>query len=187
ALTVDQEPDDKGSHTDPLRGKMPLSVARGSQCLQELIRRQWVRILFQPIVNLATREPAGYEALARGMHNELSAKPAELLNLAERCGMVFALSNVFREMAVVDSAQLPCEKSIFLNLHPSEITREGFVDTLREAQALAPAHRQLVIEIHENVSCDLPTLRRLRQQMKELGIQVAYDDFGAGQARFLEL
>ncbi len=44
-----------------------------------------------------------------------------------------------------------------------------------------------MLEIHENVACDLPTLRRLRQHVHELGIQVAYDDFGAGQARFLEL
>ena len=46
---------------------------------------------------------------------------------------------------------------------------------------------QFVVEINEKAIVDLVALRKLRDEFREVGLQVAYDDFGAGQARFLEL
>jgi EAL domain-containing protein (putative c-di-GMP-specific phosphodiesterase class I) len=186
-IATSDEVSESPQNTELLGGKVPVSIARTSQHLQEMIRKQWVRMLFQPIVRLDNRDLIGYEALARGMHSDLSANPAELLALAERCGMLSSLSQLFRHMAVQDSRQLPCEKLLFLNLHPGEPGRDTFVESLRDLQEVAPAQRQIVLELHENVVCDMDALRRLRQQIKDLGMQVAYDDFGAGQARFLEL
>lgn len=186
-VAVSEEVSDAPQNTEILGGKVPVSIARTTQHLQEMIRKQWVRMLFQPIVRLESREVFGYEALARGMHSDLSANPAELLALAERCNMLCPLSQLFRHMAVQDSVQLPGDKFLFVNLHPAETNREGFVESLRDLQEIAPAHRQIVLELHENVVCDMNVLRGLRKQIKDLGMQVAYDDFGAGQARFLEL
>jgi EAL domain-containing protein (putative c-di-GMP-specific phosphodiesterase class I) len=47
--------------------------------------------------------------------------------------------------------------------------------------------RQVVLEFHEEVVADARTIRRLRERLDELGIGLAYDDFGAGQARLSEL
>src|SRR5262245_2478133 len=188
AATHSQETDEtETNNTEPVKAKTPLSVARSTEHLEELVRKQWVRILFQPIIDLETAKPLGYEALARGMHSDLSASPSDLLTLAERCGMVTTLSQLFRRVAVDESAQLPPSDYLFLNLHPTELSGEQFLEDLRALRAAAPPERQLVLEIHENAAYDFATLRRLRQDVKELGIQIAYDDFGAGQARFLEL
>lgn len=85
--------------TEPLSRKIPKSIARGSQHVDELIRQKMVRILFQPIVSFDTLEPIGYEALARGTHSDLSASPVDLLELALRCGKVAAMSELFRHEA----------------------------------------------------------------------------------------
>lgn len=173
--------------TEPLSRKIPKSIARSSQYVDELIRDKLVRILFQPIVSFDTLEPIGYEALARGTHSDLSASPVDLLTLAVRCGQVGEMSELFRHEAMLKVGQLPAAKYLFLNLHPSEVSNDHFTEHLRTIQEIAPADRQLVLEIHENSVCDFNALRIFRKQLMDLGFKVAYDDFGAGQARFLEL
>ena len=44
-----------------------------------------------------------------------------------------------------------------------------------------------MLEVHEGVVVDVDTMRWLREQLNELEIGLAYDDFGAGQARLNEL
>lgn len=173
--------------TQPLKGQLPMSVARGMQHLEELLTRKDVRILFQPIVNMETKETVGFEALGRGMHEHLSTKPYDLFRLADRCGKVATLSELFRAVAVEECPRLPKGPFLFLNIHPSEIHQAGFLDHLAGIRELIPPNRLPVLEIHEDVACDFPTMNVFRQRLRELDILVAYDDFGAGQARFLEL
>jgi EAL domain-containing protein (putative c-di-GMP-specific phosphodiesterase class I) len=44
-----------------------------------------------------------------------------------------------------------------------------------------------VLEIHESAVTDGKAMGRLRERLGELGIKLAYDDFGAGQSRLMEL
>jgi len=178
------EPVPDAPATERVNGKVPFSVIMGTQHLKEMLLRRSFRILFQPIIALETGEPLGYEALARGTHSDLSMKPTDLFHLANRCGMAQSLSQVFRRAAVEEASQLTGPGHIFLNLHPSEINSPGFLDSLMELQG---TDRQIVLEIHEDAMADLPTWQMLRLEIQKLGILVAYDDFGAGQARFLEL
>jgi EAL domain-containing protein (putative c-di-GMP-specific phosphodiesterase class I) len=173
--------------TEPVKGDVPPSVYLGRQYLKEMLVKKCVRVLFQPIVSLDSEGTAGYEALARGTHSALSIKPVELFNLAQRCDMASSLSAMFRQAAIKDAAQLPGSGYLFLNIHPSEMHGDELLLSLRDLQATAPTNWQLVLEINEHAVADLPVWRRLRQQVKELGLLLAYDDFGAGQARILEL
>ena len=45
----------------------------------------------------------------------------------------------------------------------------------------------LVLEVHETAITDLAVMRSLRAMLNEMAIKLAYDDFGAGQSRLLEL
>jgi EAL domain-containing protein (putative c-di-GMP-specific phosphodiesterase class I) len=47
--------------------------------------------------------------------------------------------------------------------------------------------RPIVLEIHEAAVANLALIRRLRSELNELNIQLAYDDFGAGQDRLAQL
>jgi EAL domain-containing protein (putative c-di-GMP-specific phosphodiesterase class I) len=45
----------------------------------------------------------------------------------------------------------------------------------------------MVLEVHEEAVADSLSMHKLRDQLAALGIGLAYDDFGAGQARLQEL
>ncbi|MBI3408893.1 MAG: EAL domain-containing protein [Planctomycetes bacterium] len=173
--------------TAVLQGDMPNSVLRRSQYLHEMVAEQWGRVLFQPIVELASGEVLGYEGLGRGMHTSLRVPTGDLFDLADKCGLAVPLSQMFLRMAVQDVASLPSDRLIFLNLHPSEILNPTLPATLGTTLGKAKDDRQFVVEINEKAIVDLESLRQLREKFREMGLLVAYDDFGAGQARFLEL
>ncbi len=173
--------------TEPAGGAVPASLIRGSQDLRDMLLHQRVRVVFQPVVHLGTGMVLGYEALGRGTHSALSANPAELFHLADRCNLGVELSRVFRAEAAREAAHLPAATRVFFNLHPSEILDPGFVESLRELRSAFRPDQQMVLEVHEEVVADVEALRRLRRQLAELGVGLAYDDFGVGQARLKEL
>jgi EAL domain-containing protein (putative c-di-GMP-specific phosphodiesterase class I) len=163
------------------------SLIRGTQLLESMIAAEAVDMLYQPIVDLTTREPIGYEALSRGKDPKLSKNPIELLRLAEQCGMVIELSELFRRLAIQGSASLPKEARIFVNTHASEVSSPGFLDALTVFQRDCSMEHPIVIEIAETSITDVQTMARIKSGVIQLGFELAYDDFGVGQSRFLEL
>jgi EAL domain-containing protein (putative c-di-GMP-specific phosphodiesterase class I) len=165
----------------------PRSIIRGTEQLRELIDTNSVDILYQPIVDLRTRSVVAYEALARGTHPDLSPNPTELLALAERCDLVVELSRMFGKQAVKSSQNLPRGTKVFVNMHPQELSDHGLVGALEELASLAPAEHQVVLEIAEASVTDVSAMGKNKEVFTKLGLQFAYDDFGAGQARLIEL
>lgn len=162
-------------------------IVRGTELLRELIETCAVDILFQPIVDLASRSPIAYEALARGTHSELSTNPSTLLALADRCGLVVELSRMLARRAVASSTRLPYGTHVFVNVHPQELSQPDLVESLTDlAKLMSPGH-QVVLEIAEASVTDVSAMGRNREVFNQLGLQFAYDDFGAGQARLIEL
>src|SRR5207302_10368511 len=113
--------------------------------------------------------------------------PIELFRLAEQCNLAEELSQMFRLVAVEEVNSLPDNAYVFFNLHPSEMESSALIASLRELKAAFRDQQQVVLEVHEEVVADLPTMRWLRDQLTELGIGLAYDDFGAGHSRLKEL
>lgn len=173
--------------TQALPQSVPHSIIRGTQRLRELIELEAVEMVYQPIVDLRTREIVAYEALARGTHPSLSSSPTGLLQLAEECGMTVALSQLFRRLAVAGADRLPVDNRLFLNIHPRELVDDGFVESLEALKASAPSANPLVLEIAEASVTNVSAMARTRDAFTKLGFEFAYDDFGAGQARLLEL
>ena len=163
------------------------SVIRGTELLRELIDTRAVEILYQPIVDLRSRTPLAFEALARGTHPELSTNPAALLSLAERCDLVVELSRMFAKQAVTSSTRLPAGTKVFVNMHPQELSHPDLLDSLTELAGLASPDHRVVLEIAEASVTDVSAMGRNKEVFTSLGLQFAYDDFGAGQARLLEL
>jgi EAL domain-containing protein (putative c-di-GMP-specific phosphodiesterase class I) len=165
----------------------PLSILLTSKHLREMLAQQLVSTVFQPIVALDTHALLGYECLGRGVHSQLTANPGELLALAEKCQLAADLSRSFRLVGVKEAARLNGRPRMFFNLHPTEMVNDRLLSSLGEAVAILGGGQRMVIEVHENIAADTATLRRLSQRLRQLGIGLAYDDFGAGQARLTEL
>jgi EAL domain-containing protein (putative c-di-GMP-specific phosphodiesterase class I) len=161
-------------------------LPRGATDLRELLREGLVTIAFQPIVLLSHGTVSAYEALGRGRHPRLPEEPRELFCIAETIGKEAELSRLFRRKAAELAARRPDLPTIFLNTHPSELSQRGLIESLDELREIAPS-LDLALEIHESVLTSPSAIAELRAWLAERNIALAYDNFGAGQARLLEL
>jgi EAL domain-containing protein (putative c-di-GMP-specific phosphodiesterase class I) len=186
-LTATASDTAKVTRTLPAVPELPASLIQGSEQIRELIKLRKVRVVFQPIVHMETQIVLGYEALGRSTHSKLTSGPGELFQLADQCRLAPELSRLFRTVAVEEAAFLPRTARIFLNLHPSEKLDDALIESTKALQQKLRRGQSMVLEVHEDVVADVQTLRTLRGRLKELRIEMAYDDFGAGQARLEEL
>jgi EAL domain-containing protein (putative c-di-GMP-specific phosphodiesterase class I) len=82
---------------------------------------------------------------------------------------------------------LPEKPTLFVNTHPREMEDgSGLVESLAKVREMT-GNTELVLEIHESAVTHPEMMQSLHAAMKELDIRLAYDDFGAGQARLAEL
>jgi EAL domain-containing protein (putative c-di-GMP-specific phosphodiesterase class I) len=165
---------------------LPRRFATGRAHIHALLREEAIEAVFQPIVSLQGGATGMYEALARGRHPDLPEQPEELFWLAVSTGKEAALSRLCRQVAVERVAGHPELRMLFLNTHPSELREPGLIESLAVLRERAP-HVELLLEIHESALADTQTLTGLRASLLEIGVGLVYDDFGAGQARLLEL
>jgi len=155
--------------------------------LREMMSRRLVHARFQPIVRLGDGVVVGYEILGRGLLGGDEASAGFLFRVAESLDLEVELSGMMRERGIEEARRLPRDLSLFLNTHPAELRGERrFTAALEQLRRRFP-DRGLVLEIHERAVADLASFARLRRAMAELGIEIAFDDFGTGQARLLEL
>ena len=160
----------------------------GARHLEELLDNKLVLPLFQPIVSTADERIVGLELLGRGNHPELSEMPVPLFFLADSLGRAVELSEVLRHVGVETWATSSFgDIPLFVNTQPRELNDPQKLVT--SLQSLRSAHRDapLVLEIHEQAVTDQHTLQTLNDALQTMKIHLAYDDFGAGQARLLEL
>jgi EAL domain-containing protein (putative c-di-GMP-specific phosphodiesterase class I) len=165
----------------------PDSIIRGSRLLREMIAHEAVEIAFQPIGDLRTHTIVGYEALGRGACTGLPRSPALLLSLADQCDLSIQLSELFRRVAIAKAVRLPAGAKLFVNVHARELSGTAFYESLHSLRRQLPPGRPLVIEIAESSVTDIEAMKRHKAVFEMLGFEFAYDDFGAGQARLLEL
>src|SRR5262245_36624524 len=163
------------------------SIMRGTQLLQELIADESVGTHYQSIVDLTTGEVIGYEALSRGRHPKLSESPTVLLHLAEQCDMLVEVSQLFRRVAIQSSKHLQQDAQLFLNVHAREVANRSFVEALDALQRDVSGGHPVVFEIAEGSIADLETMATIKESLAARGFLLAYDDFGIGQSRLLEL
>jgi EAL domain-containing protein (putative c-di-GMP-specific phosphodiesterase class I) len=168
------------------RRELPRRFAEGTRELRELLGDGLVTVVFQPVVLLSRGSVAAYEALGRGCHPQLPESPLELFRIAESIGAEAELSRTFRRKAVEVAAARGDMPTIFLNTHPIELERPGLLESLEELRSVAP-QLDIALEIHESVLTRPAAIAELRALLLERNIALAYDDFGAGQARLLEL
>lgn len=141
---------------------------------------------YQPIVELGEQTTIGYELLGRSQLFGLG-NPQAMFTAAAMLNMEAELSRLLRFEGTCKSERLPGDPILFVNTHPAELFDPGRLEaSLRDLREAAP-ERQIVLEIHEAAVTKLEQMRTLQAALKNLDIGLAYDDFGAGQARLVEL
>jgi EAL domain-containing protein (putative c-di-GMP-specific phosphodiesterase class I) len=158
------------------------AAARRERFLSLLFSEE-VRIVFEPIVKLESRQILGYEALVRGTAGSEFATPAQLFGAATECDALFELDCLCRRTALRAAGRLPPGAKLFLNCLPSAIHDPALQDSaLRDQLArhgLRPS--DVVFEISERESIDnFAVFREVCDHYSSLGFQIALDDVGVG-------
>jgi diguanylate cyclase (GGDEF)-like protein/PAS domain S-box-containing protein len=178
-----------------VRFEPPMRIGRHDRLdleadLRRAIERRQLRLHYQPIVDLATGAPQGFEALLRWEHPERGlVPPLAFVPLAEETGLIVEIGRWVVETACRAAASWGGRVDVAppfvgVNLSPRQFADPSLVDhvaTVLRTTGL-PAS-QLELEITESVLMDeagvgLGVLRAL----KELGVRLALDDFGTGYA-----
>ncbi|XZE55271.1 EAL domain-containing protein [Planctomycetaceae bacterium SH139] len=140
---------------------------------------------FQPLVKLSTHEQIGYEVLGRGRVFGLESVGA-MFQAAEQLSLEVELSRLLRWEGIRVGREIGHGCRLFINTHPKEMVGPGLVSSLAKLRELA-GPQQMVLEIHEAAVTNPSMMQELCSRLKDLDIELAYDDFGAGQARLAEL
>jgi EAL domain-containing protein (putative c-di-GMP-specific phosphodiesterase class I) len=178
----------EGADTVPFESgnQLPHGFVRGAEKLLDFMRGEAFAPVFQPIVRLPDGGVVAYEALTRGRHPDLPENPNELFAIAAELKLEPELSRAFRRKALQGFARRRSgDWILFLNSHPEE----RLTDLIRSAsdlRRLAPGD-MLVLEIHEKALADPEAIRSLQTRLAEHRIGIAFDDFGVGQSRLVEL
>ena len=151
----------------------------------KLLNGPAVEPYFQPIVRFGDRRRVGFEVLARSRLPGLETA-AQMFHVAAELDMEEELSRLMRREGVRIGRTLGTGERLYLNTHPAEIRSPKLLDSLAELRKEFP-DAAIVLEVHEAAVTSLSLLASLRARCDELEIRLAYDDFGAGQSRLLEL
>lgn len=140
-------------------------------------------VVYQPIVDLRTRELTALEALVRWRHPERGiVPPAEFVPIAEQSGLIGAIGTFVLTEAAELAQQLPPSLQVAVNLSPLQLRDENLLARVHDVVdqfGLLP--ERIEFEITESVMLEtsgrsLENLRGLRNR----GHRVAIDDFGTG-------
>ncbi len=157
--------------------------------LRQAIKQQEFSLRYQPIVNLATEQLVGFEALVRWEHPTRGiVSPTEFIPVAEETNLIVPLGKwILREACrqmVAWQTQFPFAASLKISVNLS-------VKQLREANLVQEIHqvltstglpgRNLALEITESMLMqNVEAMGRLLQQLKDYEVQISIDDFGTG-------
>lgn len=171
-----------GDSISPLSAHFPTKMREFTELLEQGLVQGYRQVIVDQ-----HGTPIGCELLGRGTHPELSESPAALFTLAHALDLEVKLSELFRRHSLADANAEDMEGLVFVNTHPKECQDiQRLLKEFRELRERYPL-LSLVCEIHEAAVTDLRQMAEIRSGLQELGIRFAYDDFGAGQARLLEL
>lgn len=153
--------------------------------LRRAIRHDKLRLVYQPIVELASKRIVGAEALARWTDEEgYAVGPDVFIHIAEEFGFVGEITKLVVRHTMRDFAKTLRERPDFklsINVAAADLADPRFLPMLESALERAGVSAQsLAIEITESCTARhevaIEAILRLRQR----GHSVHVDDFGTG-------
>ena len=166
-----------------LKGDMTRAIERGEMMLY-----------YQPLIDMATGLPAGFEALLRWNHSVRGfVSPVTFIPIAEETGSIIPIGEWVLRQSLQQLAnwRLEMPDSSFkmsVNVSPHQLTTDQFVETVKdvlEATGVDPSW--VTLELTETaVLNDLGARDRLLR-LCEMGLGLAADDFGSGFASYAAL
>ena len=153
------------------------------------LKENRLKLAFQPIVQARSRKASHYESLLRLQQPDGSILTAgNFVTACEQMGIVHLLDRWALE-AVIATLEAKPDVTLAVNVSGTAasdpVWLQDFVDYVRLHQLVAP---RLIVELTETAALHhFEENARFVSQLRELGVRVAIDDFGAGYTSFRNL
>lgn len=152
-------------------------------------------LLYQPEVDLASKEVIAVEALTRWLHpqhGELG--PDSFIALAERSELIdvlgaWLLEESFRDFGSWQQALPDLDVVLRINVSPAQLVRPGVADQFAAAlDRHGMRGEQVCVELTESVALtDFTAVARALGELKNLGVASAIDDLASGYSSLTRL
>lgn len=167
-----------------LRSRLEADLRRAAESLPgEFTAR------YQPVVSLATRGVAGFEALVRWHHPERGLiLPQHFIPLAEETGLIAPIGLAMLHEACHQAsrwlAAFPDQRPLemYVNVSSTQLVRADLYEQVEWALHECELDgRHLLLEITESAfTRDAGAVAEAMMKLKSLGVRFAIDDFGTG-------
>ncbi|SEJ59771.1 putative bifunctional diguanylate cyclase/phosphodiesterase [Demequina mangrovi] len=156
--------------------------------LRTALEERRLHVEYQPQIDLTTGATVGVEALARWRHPEHGpVGPDEFVPLAENSGLIFGLTELVLDIALADLARWRAgctDVRLAVNLSARHLADLSIVAMVSNSLARhdVPASA-LVLEVTETaIFSDPVRADKVLRALRDLGVAIAIDDYGTGNA-----
>jgi diguanylate cyclase (GGDEF)-like protein/PAS domain S-box-containing protein len=156
--------------------------------LVSAIEKNELYLVYQPILEVKSKEIHGYEVLVRWKNEALNnPTPNEFIPIAEKSNLIFKIGNwvlnqAIKEFESIQRAKSNPELKVFINISAMQFNDVKFIQTITEALAISNLKPScLNLEITE--TCAMTNVERSIQALNKIchiGVKCALDDFGTG-------
>jgi sensor c-di-GMP phosphodiesterase-like protein len=178
-----------GVLTGGLLGLLFAAMYRRNQSIEQQLRRaienDELRVVYQPVVEMATGRIVGAEALARWTDDHgLVVSPEIFVQIAENLGFVQEITRLVIRRTLQDfqgTMRRSPEFGVHVNITSADLSDAGFLPMLEGAvKAAEVTSRNLMMEITESSTVHFERAIEAIRQLRQKGYAVYIDDFGTG-------
>ena len=169
-------------------------IARGmtnkvtlESALRDAIDKEEIYLVFQPQIDIQTKQLVGVESLCRWRSPQLGdVAPEQFINVAEETGIIHKLGDW-----ILDSSLRALKNweehgisniKMSVNVSANQLMDPGLIKRFRnKLEALNVCQSKIAIEVTESAAIDdLQKTCELLKEFSALGVQISLDDFGTG-------
>ena len=151
----------------------------------EIIEKELVYPVYQPIISLQDGKLMGYEALSRISVDSPEFSIEEMFQISEKLNKVWELEELCRKKSIENAKECPKGVKLYINVNPNVLKARQFHDSMTTSylKAYGFKNKDIVFEITERSSIDDHELfSKIIQHYKKQDFKIAIDDFGDGYA-----
>lgn len=155
--------------------------------LRHALENDELDVFYHSFHDIATGEIKGGEALMRWHNEKLGhVSPDDFIPLAEDTGLIVPMGEWILSKACEQGAKWKQEGVPFnylsINISPSQLRDANFIKVVNDAiQSNNLNASSIMLEVTERMFMeDIPSIQRKLAELKEIGVQLAIDDFGIG-------
>lgn len=153
--------------------------------LSKAIKKQQLRLVYQPIVASNSHQVVAFEALLRWDFDGENIPPDKFIPIAEQYGLIISLGTWILQQSCIAAANWQAlnydpQPSVSVNVSVLQLYDENFINIVQSALSNANLTAEnLTIEITESIfSNDKNIILKCIKTLQQMGVKVSIDDFG---------